>query len=91
MYGINGQGCLLRFICELQKYPIKDFTIAGEILTSLFTPRSDRNGALSAYREAEMLGQLDEEDICWDHYGVQCPLSVFSFFDDGQNYTASIQ
>ena len=35
--GVDGKGCLLRTICEMQKNPIGEFTMMGEIVTILFT------------------------------------------------------
>jgi DM4/DM12 family len=35
--GVNGKGCLLRTICEMQKRPIDHYSIMGEIVTVLMT------------------------------------------------------
>ena len=35
--GVDGKACLLRTICEMQKNPIGEFTVIGEIMTILLT------------------------------------------------------
>ena len=36
-FGLDGRACVLRFICELQQRHIGRYTMAGKILTALFT------------------------------------------------------
>lgn len=36
-HGLDGRACVLRFICELRKNPIQDWTVVGELITLLFT------------------------------------------------------
>ncbi|XP_037794168.1 uncharacterized protein LOC119589645 [Penaeus monodon] len=89
-YGVDGRGCVLRFICELQKYPIKDWTIFGELITTVFTPkwsgeenRTTRN-PLQAYLQAQKEGRGGDGDSCRALYGLQCPFSVFNFFGSNE-------
>ena len=35
--GVDGKSCLLRTICEMQRHPIGEFSILGEIVTILLT------------------------------------------------------
>ncbi|KAK2712411.1 uncharacterized protein LOC136025548 [Artemia franciscana] len=35
--GVDGRSCLLRTICEMQKNPIGEMTMIGEIITALLT------------------------------------------------------
>ncbi|XP_071547987.1 uncharacterized protein [Panulirus ornatus] len=79
-YGLEGRACLQRFICELQKFPIHDLTIVGELITAVFTPREDGRGLLQDYREAQLLGQLDDPGSCSTSYAYACPFSVFNYF-----------
>ncbi|XP_076041933.1 uncharacterized protein LOC143025808 [Oratosquilla oratoria] len=75
-YGIDGRACVLRFICELQKHSIRDFTVMGEIVTSLFQPRE--GSFLQEYRTARSIG-LSVDSECSHHY-YSCPISVFNLF-----------
>ncbi|KAG7168543.1 uncharacterized protein LOC121867310 [Homarus americanus] len=79
-YGLDGPACLLRFICDLQKFPIKDWTIVGEVITAVFTPREDGRGMLLDYREAQLAGQMEDPESCFVNYGYTCPFSVFNYF-----------
>ncbi|CAL4163666.1 unnamed protein product [Meganyctiphanes norvegica] len=73
--GIDGRSCLLRLICELQSNPIGQFTIIGEILSVLFTPKRGLNDFLHEYLEAEVAGR-DGQD-CADLYHT-CPFSMMN-------------
>ncbi|XP_064079615.1 uncharacterized protein LOC135196722 isoform X2 [Macrobrachium nipponense] len=71
--GFDGRGCLLRLICELQSNPIGEFTVIGEILTVLFTPKRGLNDFLHEYILAEMAGANGEH--CPTRYPT-CPFSL---------------
>lgn len=36
-YGLDGKVCVQRFICELTKNPITDYTFVGELITAVFS------------------------------------------------------
>ncbi|XP_027227688.1 uncharacterized protein [Penaeus vannamei] len=81
--GLDGRSCLLRFVCEMQRFPIREWTIAGEVITTLFTPREGKNELLQEYREAQWEGQqegLPSSSAC-ETYAVRCPFSVFNYFN----------
>ncbi|XP_064101583.1 uncharacterized protein LOC135212116 [Macrobrachium nipponense] len=92
-YGVDGRSCILRFICELQRRPISQWTVAGQLLTVLFTPsyggKKEDLELLMKYRAAQMLGMKDEID-CSAIYN-KCPFSVFYYFDAVQNVTSSFR
>ncbi|XP_068203544.1 uncharacterized protein [Palaemon carinicauda] len=92
-YGIDGRSCILRFICELQRRPISQWTVAGQLLTVLFTPsygsKKEDQELLMEYRAAQMLGLKDEID-CGAIYN-KCPISVFYYFDAVQNITSTLR
>ncbi|XP_068237433.1 uncharacterized protein [Palaemon carinicauda] len=73
--GIDGRGCLLRLICELQSNPIGEFTVIGEIITVLFTPKRGLNDFLDEYIHAEMAGANGEH--CATRYPT-CPFSIMN-------------
>ncbi|XP_045606526.2 uncharacterized protein [Procambarus clarkii] len=81
-FGLDGRACLLRFICDLQKYPIREWTIVGELITSVFTPLDDEHDTMEDYRGAQMAGLLEEPESCLINYGNKCPFSVFNYFRD---------
>ncbi|XP_042856724.1 uncharacterized protein LOC122243286 [Penaeus japonicus] len=89
-YGLDGRGCVLRFICELQKYPIKDYTIFGELLSAVFTPRwndieKEADSPMHAYLRAQREGRAEDSASCRTRYGHQCPFSVFNFFNSNED------
>ncbi|KAK2712641.1 uncharacterized protein LOC136025319 [Artemia franciscana] len=77
--GIDGRACLLRSICELQKYPIGHMSLAGEILTILLTPKRGKRDFLHSYLDAQKLGQMENSTLitCEDHYS-KCPVSLLN-------------
>ncbi|XP_045107955.1 uncharacterized protein LOC123502769 isoform X2 [Portunus trituberculatus] len=42
-FGLDGRACVLRFICELQQRRLGHSTVAGKVLTALFTYKILRN------------------------------------------------
>ncbi|XP_042876246.1 uncharacterized protein LOC122255933 [Penaeus japonicus] len=90
-FGVDGRACILRFICELQRRPISEWTVAGQLLTVLFTPRLGGGNSdmelLKEYFTAQRLG-LKEEVDCEAMYGT-CPVSIFRYFDSLKNATAA--
>ncbi|MPC74824.1 hypothetical protein E2C01_069200 [Portunus trituberculatus] len=36
-HGLDGRACVKRFICELRKHPIHEWTVIGQLVTLLFT------------------------------------------------------
>ncbi|XP_050725513.1 myb-like protein X [Eriocheir sinensis] len=78
--GLDGRACVLRFICELRKNPIQEWTIVGELLTMLFTPRENGKGILKDYLQAIEVGDEEDPDSCYNAYAFKCPLSVFNYF-----------
>jgi len=73
--GVDGRSCLLRLICEMQANAIGRFTVIGEILTVLFTPKRGMNDFLHEYIEAEIAGNEGKE--CADVYNT-CPFSLIN-------------
>ncbi|XP_057378787.1 uncharacterized protein LOC130700817 [Daphnia carinata] len=73
--GIDGRACLLRAICEMQQVPFNHYSIMGEILTALLTPKRAAGNLMQEYLEAEKLGQADAE-FCITNYSG-CPVSLF--------------
>ncbi|XP_046641362.1 uncharacterized protein LOC124326513 [Daphnia pulicaria] len=73
--GIDGRACLLRAICEMQQVPFNHYSIMGEILTALFTPKRGAGNMMQEYLEAEKLGQADAESCASAYY--TCPVSLF--------------
>ncbi|XP_050698013.1 uncharacterized protein LOC126986157 isoform X2 [Eriocheir sinensis] len=71
--GVDGRACLLRLICHLQSRPIGQYTVVGEVLMLLFTPKREAVDFLQDYQEAEMAG-LDGGD-CASLY-PSCPFSL---------------
>jgi len=81
--GVDGRSCLLRLICELQNNPIGQFTIIGELLSVLFTPKRGLNDFLHDYLEAEVAGR-DGRD-CANLYHT-CPFSIMNAAQKYQQY-----
>ncbi|KAI9563743.1 hypothetical protein GHT06_011207 [Daphnia sinensis] len=74
--GIDGRACLLRAICEMQQVPFNHYSLMGEILTALLTPKRAAGNLMQEYLEAEKLGQADAE-FCITNYSG-CPVSLFN-------------
>ncbi|KAK3874177.1 hypothetical protein Pcinc_020866 [Petrolisthes cinctipes] len=91
-YGLDGRACVQRFVCELQRRHIAGWSVAGRILTHLFTPHAGGNkrniDPLRDYLTAQSLGNR-EDNVCGLHY-QSCPFSVFNYFDARKNITNSI-
>ncbi|XP_071523830.1 uncharacterized protein [Panulirus ornatus] len=89
-FGVDGQACILRFICQLQQRPIARWSLAGHLLTILFTPRlGGKDGDLDLLKEylaAQILGRKENTD-CISLYDT-CPFSVFEYFDTLRNMTS---
>ncbi|KAK8734910.1 hypothetical protein OTU49_005725, partial [Cherax quadricarinatus] len=81
-YGQDGRFCLLRFICEVQKYPIEEWTIVGQLINAVFTPGEDEREEMVEYREARLTGRLEEPESCIFAYGHRCPFSIFNYFSE---------
>jgi len=78
--GIDGKECVLRAICELEETPIKHWTIVGDMLTTLLSPKREGNTTgLSDYHLAADRG-LEDGD-CWSFY-PSCPFSIFNIIPD---------
>jgi len=73
--GVDGRSCLLRLICELQANSVGRFTVIGEILAVLFTPKRGMNDFLHEYIEAEVTGT--EGKNCQEAYST-CPFSLIN-------------
>ncbi|KAK2708121.1 uncharacterized protein LOC136028414 [Artemia franciscana] len=79
--GVDGRTCLLRTICEMQRHPIGDMTMIGEIITIMLTPKRGRKDFLRSYIKAETFGREENASIetCGFHY-PKCPISLFNIF-----------
>ncbi|XP_076040894.1 uncharacterized protein LOC143025305 [Oratosquilla oratoria] len=84
-FGVDGRSCLLRFVCEMQRRALAEWTIVGELLTVLFNPSKGGEGFLDDFRVAKKLGKADCV-LCSDHY-TECPISVFNYFESLSNAT----
>ncbi|XP_045107954.1 uncharacterized protein LOC123502769 isoform X1 [Portunus trituberculatus] len=83
-FGLDGRACVLRFICELQQRRLGHSTVAGKVLTALFTPHTlETEGQL--YLAAKGLGHR-KDAACASHYS-SCPHSVFLYFETLRNLT----
>ncbi|XP_046450906.1 uncharacterized protein LOC124198884 [Daphnia pulex] len=82
--GIDGKACLLRTICEMQTNPIGEFTVVGEILTILLSPKRGINDFLHDYIDAEHIGQ-SHNMTCAGEFR-ECPVSLYNLFrSDGDS------
>ncbi|CAL4139593.1 unnamed protein product, partial [Meganyctiphanes norvegica] len=84
--GVDGRACLLRLICEMQNNPIGRFTVIGELLSILFTPKRGLNDFLHYYIEAEVKGS--EGADCRDEYPT-CPFSLINSIKQWDLYQQS--
>jgi len=88
--GLDGKKCLLRTICEMQEHRLGEWSMYGELLSILLSPRKDEQSLLDEYIVAEKLGRTNPV-LCSMEYH-KCPFSVFNFFnetmppDQGQSY-----
>merc|ERR1712055_236181 len=57
--GLDGKKCLLRTICEMQEYSIAEYSMFGELLSILLSPRKDEQSLLDEYIVAEKLGRTN--------------------------------
>ncbi|XP_068213825.1 uncharacterized protein [Palaemon carinicauda] len=80
-YGVDGRSCLLRFICEVQSFPIRDWTVIGEMISTVFTPREGTGGPMLEYFEASEIGRISSSSSCSEQFSNSCPLSIFNYFD----------
>ncbi|XP_032790698.1 uncharacterized protein LOC116927754 [Daphnia magna] len=76
--GIDGKACLLRTICEMQTNPIGEFTVVGEIITILLSPKRGINDFLHEYIDAEQIGQSSNM-TCAREFS-DCPISLYNLF-----------
>ncbi|CAL4098076.1 unnamed protein product [Meganyctiphanes norvegica] len=73
--GVDGRSCMLRLICELQGNSIGQYSIIGELLSVLFTPKRGLKDFFHEYLEAEVVGQDDQD--CTELYHT-CPFSIMN-------------
>uniref|UniRef100_A0A182Q2Q2 Uncharacterized protein n=1 Tax=Anopheles farauti TaxID=69004 RepID=A0A182Q2Q2_9DIPT len=86
-YGYDGKRCILRMICDLGSYPVRDANgILGDIVQLVFTPSSSRYEKLpKEFYQAEELGTRHE---C-GKYSKHCPknpLDAISLMLDENKY-----
>lgn len=78
--GLSGRSCVLRAICELEETPIRHWTIVGDMLTTLLSPKREGNTTgLTEYQLAADRGLMGGD--CWSHY-PDCPFSIFNIIPD---------
>ncbi|XP_042894231.1 uncharacterized protein LOC122268052 [Penaeus japonicus] len=85
--GVDGRSCLLRLICELQGNAFGRYTVVGELLTLLFTPKRGMNDFLHDYIEAEDAGR--EGSDCTSRYHT-CPFSFTGTLEKYRRYMQSV-
>ncbi|XP_059098023.1 uncharacterized protein LOC131892250 isoform X1 [Tigriopus californicus] len=78
--GLPGRDCVLRTICDLKETPIHEWSLVGEMISTLFFPKSDDHSELADYKEAARVGESETEE-CWSVYS-KCPLSIFNVIPD---------
>jgi len=80
--GLDGRECVLRFICELQSRPVENWTLAGELISLIFSPRYGEAGALADYQRAAAVGRTDTAKCAGAYLG--CSVSAFQWgsFDE---------
>ncbi|XP_042876614.1 uncharacterized protein LOC122256175 isoform X2 [Penaeus japonicus] len=75
--GMNGKGCLLRAICEMFQFPLKNHGFFGEVLELFFSasrsPHAEKR--LNEYTRAERTGRSTGD--CFE-YQELCPHSFFT-------------
>ncbi|CAG9854619.1 unnamed protein product [Phyllotreta striolata] len=78
-FGMDGKACLLRAICEVHAYPMRNFGLLGEMLKLFFSAsKSPYADKLNEYVEAEYSGSGRQGGLgeCWP-YMKDCPKSLF--------------
>ncbi|XP_055842539.1 uncharacterized protein LOC129909487 [Episyrphus balteatus] len=77
MHGYNGQGCLLRLICETNASGIGEINgFLGSVMHIIFAPSSSKDEQLSnAYYKAEFNGQQSQCKRYWK----KCPHNILDF------------
>jgi len=78
--GLDGKKCLLRTICEMQEHSIGEYSMYGELLAILLSPRRDEQSLLDEYIVAEKLGRTNPS-LCAVQYH-KCTFSIFDFFNE---------
>lgn len=74
-FGLDGKACLLRAICEVHGYSLKNLGFLGEILKLFFTAsKSPFAEILTDYVQAERQGM--EHGECFPYF-KKCPKSLF--------------
>ncbi|XP_076041873.1 uncharacterized protein LOC143025751 [Oratosquilla oratoria] len=81
--GVEGRPCLLRLICEMQENPIGRYTVIGEVLSVLLTPKRDLSDFLHDYIEAEEVGRQNQD--CSNMYS-KCPFSIINAIKNYNKY-----
>ncbi|CAL4062340.1 unnamed protein product, partial [Meganyctiphanes norvegica] len=91
-FGLDGPSCLQRFMCELQHHPIQDASVAGRLISTLFSLNEDEAGQnLGKYHVAQQMGKEGAHDnVCQDAYAHECPFSVFNYFKTWDDHTNEI-
>lgn len=87
--GIDGKACLLRTICEMQTNPIGEFTVVGEIITILLSPKRGINDFLHEYIDAEQIGQSSNM-TCAREFS-DCPISLYNLFRSSRGYSNEME
>ncbi|XP_063851753.1 uncharacterized protein LOC135095045 isoform X2 [Scylla paramamosain] len=87
-FGVDGQACVQRFMCEMQQRPIDKRTMVGKLLTLLLTPSIKNKGEADLLTDYLTARKLGKSGAYCDHHYSACPISVFHFFDSVRNITA---
>ncbi|KAK9497807.1 hypothetical protein O3M35_003729 [Rhynocoris fuscipes] len=75
-FGMDGKACLLRAICEVNGYSLKQYGLFGEIIKLFFTAsKSPYSEVLNEYVKAERQGT--EKGECFPYF-KDCPKSLFA-------------
>lgn len=86
--GVPGHECVLRFVCEMQQRPLAEWSLLGQLLEIVFTPRYGNATELLEYATSERLGRWLGDPGCRDHY-PRCPGSLFQYMESFANLTTS--
>lgn len=78
-FGLDGEACLLRTICEASRYPLHHNGVVGQLLHVLLTPSSSEDEHQKREAEAEERGKSSEND-CTEYYN--CPIDLLNFISN---------
>ncbi|XP_037075839.1 uncharacterized protein LOC119096938 [Pollicipes pollicipes] len=92
-FGLDGQSCLQRAVCETSGTPDHSDGLLGELVTLVLSPSRGLAGQapdqLAPLLEAERRGRTLGPDGCSALF-PSCPVSLFNFADRAADYTGAL-